>query len=97
MKVVSALVAFLAACQFQSAAAAGLRSEEASRAMFLPNIQDAIDKAKEESESLKNAVIKTYNGVQETTNEVVDTGKDFVEDTKVSVPCNEIWQKGCHV
>ena len=93
MKVVSALVAFLALCQFQSTAAAGLRSEEGSRAMFLPNIQDAIDKAKEESESLKDAVIKTYEKVEDTTGKVVNTGNEALEDTWVSVPCDEIWQR----
>ena len=89
MKVVSALIAFLALCQFQSAAAAGLRS----RAMFLPNIKDALEEAKEKSESLKDAVIKSYEKVEDTTGKVIDTGKDVLEDTKVSVPCDEIWQR----
>eukprot|EP01024_Parvocaulis_polyphysoides_P063678 TRINITY_DN73716_c0_g1_i1.p2 TRINITY_DN73716_c0_g1~~TRINITY_DN73716_c0_g1_i1.p2 ORF type:complete len:105 (-),score=20.97 TRINITY_DN73716_c0_g1_i1:142-456(-) len=81
MKVVSALVAFLALCQFQSAAAAGLRS----RAMFLPNIKDALNEAKEQSEALKDAVLKSYEKVEDTTGKVIDTGKDVLEDTKDAV------------
>ena len=91
MKVLSALVAFLAACQFQSAAADGLRSEPGNNAMFLPDINGLLDGAKEQGESLKDKVMEAYTKAEETTDKVLNS--DAVGDAKVSVPCDEIWKR----
>ena len=73
MKVVSALIAVLAACQFQSSADTGLRSN----AMFLPNVGKLFHQVKEKLQkegSLKDEIVQQY----------MDALQDKYDDLKIS-------------